>query len=141
MNYKSRFVSGFIWAAAAFWAHASVQLDIPPRLQWDNNNGYCGECSIQQIALYYGTYVSQYNAREIIDPTQQQDVWVPDNSGPICDALRLNFEAWDYRNDLASGSWTNLTNNVAGTGGLMTITDPGAMSRAKRFYRIFMTTP
>jgi len=88
-------VSGFVWAAAAFWAHASVQLDIPPRLQWDNNNGYCGECSIQQIALYYGTYVSQYNAREIIDPTQQQDVWVPDNSGPIFDALRLNFEAWD----------------------------------------------
>ena len=47
----------------------------------------------------------------------------------------------DYRNDLASGSWTNLTNNVAGTGSLMTITDPGAISRARRFYRIFMTTP
>jgi hypothetical protein len=72
-----------------------VQLDIPPREQWDNNAGYCGECTIQQIALYYGTYISQYRAREIIDPTQQQDVWVPENSGPIFDALRLNYVAWN----------------------------------------------
>jgi len=73
----------------------SAQLDIPPRRQWDNNNGYCGEASIQQAALYFGTYISQYRAREIIDPTQQQDVWVPDNSGPIFDALRLSYSAWD----------------------------------------------
>ncbi len=80
---------------AVFWAAASVQLDIPPRLQWDNNNGYCGECSIQQIALYYGAYISQYRAREIIDPTQHQDIWVPENSGPVFDALRLNYVAWN----------------------------------------------
>ena len=80
---------------AVCWAAASVQLDIPPRLQWDNNNGYCGECSIQQIALYYGTYVSQYRAREIIDPTQHQDIWVPENSSPVFDALRLNYVAWN----------------------------------------------
>jgi hypothetical protein len=72
-----------------------VLLNIPPRLQWDNNNGYCGECSIQQIALYYGTYISEYNVRQIIDATQQQDVWVPDNSGPIFAALRLNCVAWN----------------------------------------------
>jgi hypothetical protein len=72
-----------------------MQLDIPPRRQWDNNNGYCGETSIQQGALHFGAYISQYRAREIIDPTQQQDVWVPENSGPIFDALRLTCEAWD----------------------------------------------
>jgi hypothetical protein len=77
------------------WAQASAQLDIPPRRQWDNNNGYCGECSIQQAALYYGTYVSQYRVREIIDPTQQQDVWVPDHSGQVFEALRLKFEDWN----------------------------------------------
>jgi hypothetical protein len=77
------------------WVAASVQLDIPPRLQWDNNNGYCGECSIQQIALYYGTYISQYRVREIIDPTQHQDIWVPENSGPVLDALRLDYVTWD----------------------------------------------
>ena len=95
MNRRLAFVVGLAWALAAPSTDASVQLDIPPRLQWDNNNGYCGECSIQQIALYYGAYISQYRARAIIDPTQQQDVWVPENSGPIFDALRLTYQAWD----------------------------------------------
>lgn len=86
---------GLLWAMSCVWANASVQLDIPPRAQWDNSHGYCGECSIQQFALYYGTYISQYRVREIIDPTQQQQVLVPDNSGPIFDALRLTYEAWN----------------------------------------------
>jgi len=86
---------GLVVTVTHWLVHASVQLDIPPRLQWDNNNGYCGECSIQQIALFYGTYISQYRVREIIDPTQRQDVWVPDNSGPIFDALRLSYTAWN----------------------------------------------
>ena len=76
-------------------ALASVQLEIPPRLQWDDNSGYCGEVSIQSIALFYGTYISQYRVRAIIDPTQQQDTLVPYNSGPIFDALRLNYAAWN----------------------------------------------
>lgn len=79
----------------AVWANASVQLDIPPRAQWENSHGYCGECSIQQCALHFGAYVSQYRVREIIDPTQQQQVLVPANSGPIFDALRLACEAWN----------------------------------------------
>ena len=65
------------------------------RLQWDENSGYCGEVSIQSIALFYGTYISQYRVRAIIDPTQQQDTLVPHNSGPIFDALRLNYAAWN----------------------------------------------
>lgn len=90
---SSRHVTALVFLALS--ASASVRFDIPPRLQWDDNNGYCGECSIQSIALYFGTYISQYRAREIIDPTQQQDVWVPENSGPIFDALRLNHQAWN----------------------------------------------
>jgi hypothetical protein len=74
---------------------ASVQLDIPPRLQWDENSGYCGEVSIQSIALFYGAYISQYRIRAIIDPSQEQDTLVPHNSGPIFDALRLNYAAWN----------------------------------------------
>ncbi len=83
------------WLLSSLSAAASVLHDIPPRTQWDDNNGYCGECSIQSIALFFGTYISQYRAREIIDPTQQQDVWVPENSGPIFDALRLNYQVWN----------------------------------------------
>jgi hypothetical protein len=90
-------ITGFAlaWVMFAFSVAASGRLDIPPRKQWVNQFGYCGECSIQQAALYYGTYVSQYRAREIIDPTQWQDVWVPENSGPIFTALRLRVDVWD----------------------------------------------
>lgn len=92
-RFATRF--GLLWALAACTASASIQLDIPPRLQWDDNSGYCGEVSIQSIALFYGTYISQYRVRAIIDPTQQQDTLVPYNSGPIFDALRLNYTSWN----------------------------------------------
>ncbi|MDX2111870.1 MAG: hypothetical protein SFY80_16700 [Verrucomicrobiota bacterium] len=73
----------------------AVQLPIEPRLQWDNNSGYCGETSIQQAALHFGGYVSQHRIREIIDPSQQQDVWVPDHTVDVLTALRLTFTNWD----------------------------------------------
>ncbi len=36
--------------------------DIPPRLQWNHNSGYCGEVSLLSAGLYYGQYISQYDA-------------------------------------------------------------------------------
>lgn len=30
----------------------TVLLDISPRLQWENGNGYCGETAIQCFGLY-----------------------------------------------------------------------------------------
>ena len=36
---------------------------IPYRSQWNENNGYCGETSILSAGLYFGEYVSQYDAR------------------------------------------------------------------------------
>jgi hypothetical protein len=95
MHRKSGLLLALAWAIAGLWARASVQLDIPPRAQWFNNNGYCGECCIQQCALYFGAYISQYRAREIIDPAQEQDVLVPRNSGRVLDALRLTYAAWN----------------------------------------------
>ena len=71
-------------------------LDIPPRLQWDERNGYCGECSVQQILLFFGGYASQYKIREIFDPTQKRDLWV-ENNGPVLKALRLTSEQWNYK--------------------------------------------
>ncbi len=44
----------------------------------------------------------------------------------------------ERRNDLLSGDWTTLTNNVAGTGGVVQITDPTAASVTNRFYRILV---
>lgn len=45
----------------------SVSLSIPPREQWFERNGYCGECAIQQAALFYGTYASQKVIRGIVN--------------------------------------------------------------------------
>jgi hypothetical protein len=39
--------------------------NIPPRLQWEANFGYCGEVSLISAGLYYGQYLSQYDARAI----------------------------------------------------------------------------
>jgi len=39
---------------------------------------------------------------------------------------------------LAIGSWTTLPDNISGTGVIMQVTDPGAASQAKRFYRIVL---
>jgi hypothetical protein len=37
--------------------------DIGPRYQWEHSYGYCGEVSFISAGLYYGQYVSQYDAR------------------------------------------------------------------------------
>jgi hypothetical protein len=39
--------------------------DIPPRLQWMANHGYCGEVALISAGLYYGQYTSQYDARAL----------------------------------------------------------------------------
>ena len=46
-------------AAAATGGTATWSVDnpIPPRLQWNENNGYCGEMSFISAGLYYGQYL------------------------------------------------------------------------------------
>jgi hypothetical protein len=67
------------------------QLDIPPRIQWPNANGYCGETSIQSIALYYGTWVSQQLARTLAGG----EVLIGTNSPQVLQALNFTFTQWD----------------------------------------------
>jgi hypothetical protein len=45
--------------------------DIGPRYQWNHNYGYCGEVSEISAGLYYGQYLSQYNARAAADDVPQ----------------------------------------------------------------------
>lgn len=47
--------------------------DIPPRLQWNGNHGYCGEVSLISAGLYYGQYISQYDARACVSEGAQQN--------------------------------------------------------------------
>lgn len=52
-------------AVSASATTRSARNPIPPRLQWNENNGYCGEVSFITAGLYYGQYLSQYDARAI----------------------------------------------------------------------------
>jgi hypothetical protein len=47
--------------------------DIGPRYQWANNYGYCGEVSFISGGLYYGQYLSQYDARSAATNAPQYD--------------------------------------------------------------------
>jgi hypothetical protein len=42
------------------------------------------------------------------------------------------------RNDLATGSWTSLTNGPTGNGGVMTTLDSGGATNGQRFYRVLL---
>jgi hypothetical protein len=60
--------------------HSTAQSDtyswsnnIPPRFQWNGNFGYCGEVSLISAGLYYGQYVSQYEARAIASKNAKQN--------------------------------------------------------------------
>ena len=48
-------------------------LPIPPRRQWEGNGGYCGETVMISAGLYYGQYVSQYDARAFASDGDQSE--------------------------------------------------------------------
>ncbi len=47
--------------------------NLPPRLQWYENYGYCGEVSFISAGLYYGQYLSQYTVRAIASQNTPQN--------------------------------------------------------------------
>lgn len=83
-------------AAVAPPSVTTTSLPIPPRLQWDELDGYCGECSLQQAALYFGTYVSQFACRGIINPNQKRQLLVGVNDQTVLTALRLKSDEFNY---------------------------------------------
>ncbi|HXI83951.1 MAG TPA: DNRLRE domain-containing protein [Verrucomicrobiae bacterium] len=42
----------------------------------------------------------------------------------------------EYSTNLVTGSWNPLTNGIAGTGGIVTVTDSGAATAPQRFYKV-----
>jgi hypothetical protein len=72
--------------------HATEALPIRNRMQWLENNGYCGETSLQECALYYGTYASQSFIRGIYDPTQQNDLVQNEEWAQVLALLKLKYE-------------------------------------------------
>jgi hypothetical protein len=70
---------GALWLAlvlgtfpAASHSMEAVELDLPPRVQWNANYGYCGEMSLVSAGLFYGQYCSQYTARALASPGMNQ---------------------------------------------------------------------
>ncbi len=61
-------------ARATGSAHTySISLPIPPRTQWDGNFGYCGETALISAGLYYGQYLSQFDARGLASSPAPQN--------------------------------------------------------------------
>ncbi len=77
---------------SALLAGESAALPIRNRSQWQENNGYCGEMSLQECALYFGIYASQAHIRAVFDPTQQNDLVQISEWVQTLDALGLQAE-------------------------------------------------
>jgi hypothetical protein len=86
--------------------------DIPPRFQWDGNNGYCGEVAMISAGLYYGQYLSQYDVRLLasgsdgIEGDQSQQLLLGEkNVVTAAEALRLKFETLTSQDSRSFMQW------------------------------------
>jgi hypothetical protein len=87
-------------------------LEIPPRLQWGANFGYCGEMSFISAGLFFGQYCSQFEARRLASPGKNQsleisqlllgasgDGRIPNNDELAAKSMHLQYEAWHARTE------------------------------------------
>ncbi|HEY8899603.1 MAG TPA: hypothetical protein VIM61_04270 [Chthoniobacterales bacterium] len=73
---------------------------IPPRLQWEANGGYCGEVSLISAGLYFGQYLSQYDARICAigrTPQDRGELLLGVNDVRAADRMHLKSVTWDDR--------------------------------------------
>jgi len=72
---------------------------LPDRLQWINNDGYCGEVSVVMAMLKYGGYMSQFDVRDIStlkSGTQQTYYLVGENDQLASKNLKLSAIEYDH---------------------------------------------
>jgi hypothetical protein len=70
--------------------------EVPSRLQWMHNSGYCGETSLIAAGLYFGQYLSQYDVRALIAKEQTKgSLLLGINDQEAAQKLHLSYEAWD----------------------------------------------
>jgi hypothetical protein len=81
--------SGTVDAAAPDLLPAGP-LDIPPRNQWPNAGGYCGETSIQSIGLFYGAWISQ----QVVRTVAGGELLLGKNDTQALDALHFRYTSW-----------------------------------------------
>lgn len=78
--------------------------DIPARIQWVANAGYCGEVSMVSAGLYYGQYMSQYDVRALIG-SQQEELLLGINDAKAAKAMRLEAECWDFKTQTSTDAF------------------------------------
>ncbi|MGH8045928.1 MAG: hypothetical protein ACREKL_01660 [Chthoniobacterales bacterium] len=92
------FVPGFdIAAGPVVFSHKN---DIPPRHQWEANGGYCGETSLISAGLYYGQYISQYDARACAignTPQNKGELLLGQNDRIAAARMHLRAIQWNNR--------------------------------------------
>jgi hypothetical protein len=76
-----------------------ASLAITPRLQWEANYGYCGEVALISAGLYYGQYLSQYDARALASPDKRQStrgsqLLVGVNDTDAAERMHLRYRIW-----------------------------------------------
>jgi len=81
---------------------AAWRNDIPPRLQWNANFGYCGEVSFISAGLYYGQYLSQYTARAVASQNTPQylrksQLLLGVNDQYAAEQMHLNAVVWNTK--------------------------------------------
>lgn len=92
-----RTIFSLLFLAVAAFADMKTN-HVPSRLQWMANSGYCGETSLISAGLYYGQYLSQYDARAIAtkDGTQTGgSLLLGLNDKKAAHKMHLSVEEWD----------------------------------------------
>lgn len=87
-------------APAPTWHQQGI--DMPPRLQWNANSGYCGETSFISAGMRYGQYTSQWTARSLASPGVPQwkassQLLLGVNDLAAAKAMRLEATRFDSR--------------------------------------------
>lgn len=88
----------------------SVSNAIPPRLQWNENFGYCGEVSVISAGLYYGQYLSQYDARAIASNNRPQyqsksQLLVGVNDTSAATKMHLTYAEWTTSSETSTNQF------------------------------------
>jgi hypothetical protein len=84
--------------------------NLPPRSQWQNNYGYCGEVAMIAGGLYFGQYVSQYDARAIASKgipqnRQPSQLLLGVNDTYAAAQMRLSAAEWDNGSEQSTSSF------------------------------------
>ncbi len=109
---------------------------LPPRIQWNANDGYCGETSFVSAGLYYGQYISQYDARALASNNMKQNLSASQlllgvNDAAAAKAMHLSAVAFTNSKQTTTTSFLNWVKSYVIAGDPVII---GVFMNQARFY-------